>query len=176
MRPQARARAGARGGAASAARRVARPAQVGVRQGCERRIAPLARTRVGRRAASPQLRGGLALGNGRPVGSSGAASSRDRGRSCPIHRSEQRARHGRCRLVHVPRRDSPWPPRPRLGPTSRRRGCTTKWSTSDEIAPPRGRAACDHTLYVLREDSIVYTVEFVCEGAHRTRKYELYSM
>ena len=106
VRPQARAQAGARGGAASAARRVARPAQVGVRQGGgavrqggERRIAPLTRTRVGRRAASPQLRGGLALGNGRPVGSCGAASSRDRGRGCPSHRSEQRARHGRRRLT-----------------------------------------------------------------------------
>ena len=96
VRPRARAQPGARGGATSAARRVARPPQIGVRQGCEPRISPLARRR---REASPQFCCGLAPGNWRPVGSCGAASSRDRGRSCPVHRSEQRARHGRRRLT-----------------------------------------------------------------------------
>ena len=138
VRPRARAQPGARGGATSAARRVARPPQIGVRQGCEPRISPLARRR---REASPQFCCGLAPGNWRPVGSCGAASSRERGRSCPIYRSEQRTRHGRRRLT-FPGATA----RGRLGRACGRQVAVAIVRRSGVllIAPP---AACDHTLY-----------------------------
>ena len=140
VRPRARAQPGARGGATSAARRVARPPQIGIRQGCEPRLSPLAR----RREASPQFCCCLALGNWRPVGSCCAPSSRDRGRSCPIYRSEQRTRHGRRRLKFpgATARDS-------LGRACGRQVAVAVVRRSGVllIAPP---AACDHTLYALR--------------------------
>ena len=47
------------------------------------------------------------------------------------HLSQRAAYPSRTAPPQAPRRNSPRQPRPRLWPTSRRRGCTTKWSTFD---------------------------------------------